>query len=289
MESVLLRHTATILRAFRASPLTLACLWTRRTTYASAACTAAPASLWSDTVLALLIGTKQQIGRIEDVHFNPWFSNTPEFMKHQTTFGRSFVFGRSDWEYVFNTFSFGYAIGYHFIETPTGSMNGNFLGLGADLAVNASVQVDASQPAGILITNGEFTSFHSPGFDPNATSFSTQVVVGAHNTGPVQFVNTAFWGPTNNIARLYGQGVTTFSSCNFVQWDLQAKNGSAAIHALAGSVIVQGSVFQGKGTQLVLEAAVTKAVVVGNVITGPLAIETKSSKTNVQVGYNAHD
>ena len=25
--------------------------------------------------------------------------------------------GRSDWEYVFNTFSFGYAIGYHFIAT----------------------------------------------------------------------------------------------------------------------------------------------------------------------------
>ena len=40
----------------------------------------------------------------------------------------AFVFGRSDWEYVFNTFAFAYAIGYHFIERETGSMNGNFLG-----------------------------------------------------------------------------------------------------------------------------------------------------------------
>lgn len=34
-----------------------------------------------------------------------------------------------------------YAIGYHFIERKTGSMNGNFLGIGADLMTNASVQV----------------------------------------------------------------------------------------------------------------------------------------------------
>lgn len=44
--------------------------------------------------------------------------------------------------------AFAYAIGYHFIERETGSMNGNFVGIGADLMVNASVQVDASQPYG---------------------------------------------------------------------------------------------------------------------------------------------
>lgn len=49
-------------------------------------------------------------------------------------------------EYVFNTFAFGYAIGYHFIERATGSMNGNFLGIGADLMTNSSVQVEQSQP-----------------------------------------------------------------------------------------------------------------------------------------------
>ena len=68
------------------------------------------------------------LGRIEDVHFNPWFSCDPTFLLWQTTYGRAFVFGRSDWEYVFNTFAFGYAVGYHFIQTSTGAMNGNFLG-----------------------------------------------------------------------------------------------------------------------------------------------------------------
>ncbi len=28
-------------------------------------------------------------------------------------------------------FAFGYAVGYHFIDTPTGQMNGNFVGIGA--------------------------------------------------------------------------------------------------------------------------------------------------------------
>ena len=35
---------------------------------------------------------------------------------------------------------------------------------GVDMAANASVQVDAADPFGILITNGEFTSFVDPHF-----------------------------------------------------------------------------------------------------------------------------
>lgn len=73
---------------------------------------------------------RYDIGRIEDVHFNPWFSCKKPFIYYQTTHGRAFVMGRSDWEYVFNTFCFGYAVGYQFIERATGSMNGNFLGIG---------------------------------------------------------------------------------------------------------------------------------------------------------------
>lgn len=138
--------------------------------------------------VGVYIDSTYDIGRIEDVHFNPWYSTDIEFMSWQTTHGRGFVFGRSDWEYVFNTFCFACmvlavfvcfcliflnhldAYGYHFVETPTGTMNGNFLGLGADYACNASVQVDASQAPGLLITNGEFTAFHNKQFAPNSTA-----------------------------------------------------------------------------------------------------------------------
>ena len=46
--------------------------------------------------------------------------------------GDAFVFGRSDWQYVLNTFCFGYHAGYRFIRSKTGDCNGNFLGIGAD-------------------------------------------------------------------------------------------------------------------------------------------------------------
>jgi hypothetical protein len=71
--------------------------------------------------------------------------------------------------------------------------NGNFLGIGADDCYTALV-VDASPRFGILITNGEFVSFHGP--DP------TMVAVSPSNSGSVRFVNSAFWGPCNQIARI---------------------------------------------------------------------------------------
>lgn len=106
------------------------------------------------------------IGRIQDVHWNPWYSDNKDYLLWQTTQGRGFVFARTDWEYVLNTFVFGMSIGYHFIESPEGSCNGNFVGIGADCCANASVKVDAADPWGILITNGEFTSF-SGSFGPD--------------------------------------------------------------------------------------------------------------------------
>jgi hypothetical protein len=116
--------------------------------------------------------------------------------------------------------------------------NGNFLGIGADLATNASVQVDASQPPGLLITNGEFTAFSTQDWCPACTADSTQVVVGASNSGPVKFVDSSFWGPSDSIARLSGTGTTSFVSCEFVQWDQRYNKGSPAIDAEAGNLIL---------------------------------------------------
>ncbi|EGD73188.1 hypothetical protein PTSG_12225 [Salpingoeca rosetta] len=222
--------------------------------------------------IGIFIDQTYDIGRMEDVHFNPWFSVNKEFMYWQTTYGRAFVLGRSDWEYVFNTFAFAYAVGYHFVETSTGSMNGNFLGIGADYACNASVKVDASQPAGLLITNGEFTAFHNNDFAPNSTAIPSQVVVSPSNTGPVKFVTSSFWGPTDSIARLQGSGTTTFSSCSFVQWDLAMARGTSAILAEGGNTIVQGCDFQDAKSQLHVSAAAKKVVFANNVGPGPLNI-----------------
>jgi hypothetical protein len=138
------------------------------------------------------------------------------------TIGTGFIVARSDWEYFFNTcgrymcttsrvhggsahtacmrvcvrarvwyrFVFEMAVGYSFIESQTGSCNGNFLGIGADACQNASVRVESADASGILIVNGEFTSFRHPQIQ--GVGADTQVVVTGSNRGAVRFTSSAF-------------------------------------------------------------------------------------------------
>lgn len=218
------------------------------------------------------------IGRIENVHFNPWWSTRPKLLDWQIAHGEAFIFGRSDWEYVLNTFCFGYQIGYRFTQTGSGVCNGNFLGLGAD-ACCTCVRVDQSAPYGLLITNGQFVAFHGP--DP------TMIVVDEANKGSVRFVNCAFWGPCRQIAKIAGRGTVGFSDCTFVQWDSQ-REGRHAIQAVGGTLLVRGCEFRQDRPDIALGPQVRRAVVTGNVVRGQLRIANRS-QGDVQIANNAAD
>lgn len=218
------------------------------------------------------------IGRIENVHFNPWWSTKSKLLEWQMENGEAFVFGRTDWQYVLNTFCFGYHVGYRFIKTKAGFCNGNFLGIGADDCQTALVVEDAA-PYGLLITNGEFVSFHGP--DP------TMVDVRGSNTGSVRFVNCAFWGPCHQIAKVAGRGTVGFSDCTFVQWDAK-KEGRHAIQATGGSLLVRGCEFREAKAQIELGEGVRRAIITDNLLAGPARI-TQRSQGRVQVANNAAD
>ena len=218
------------------------------------------------------------IGRIENVHFNPWWSMQPKLFAWQQEHGEAFIFGKSDWQYVFNTFCFGYNIGYKFIKTKSGDCNGNFLGIGADDCFTA-LEVEQCSPIGLLISNGEFVSFH--GLDP------TMVRVGTNNTGSVRFVNSAFWGPCNQIAKIAGKGTVGFSDCTFVHWDSK-KEGRHALQFESGNVIVHGCEFQENKPQIELGESVRRAVVTDNLIKGKQRVLNRSRGT-VVLNNNASD
>lgn len=201
------------------------------------------------------------VGRIENVHWNPWWSVDKAVLDWQRKNGEAFIFKRTDWQYVLNTFAFGYAVGYHFLAATNGECNGNFVGIGGD-DCNVAVKVDASAAFGILITNGEFTSFN--GDNP------TEVVVGDENKGSVRFVNCAFWGPGDQIAKIGGTGTVGFSDCTFVQWDGKGK-GLAAITATGGNLLVRGCEFREDKLQIELKGKV-KSVVSDNIVPGELKI-----------------
>jgi len=226
----------------------------------------------------ILVDAIYDIGRIENVHFNPWWSTRPKLFQWQMENGEAFLIGRSDWQYVFNTFCFGYKVGYRFIQTKAGLCNGNFLGLGADDCYTAVV-VDNCAPFGLLISNGEFVSFH--GSDP------TMIEVAPTNSGSVRFVNCAFWGPCNQIARIAGSGTVGFSDCTFVQWD-RKKEGRHALQVESGSVLVRGCEFRENKPHIELGEKVRRAVISDNVFTGQSRI-TNRSKGAVKIGNNADD
>lgn len=206
------------------------------------------------------------IGRIENVHFNPWWSDQPKLLQWQQEHGEAFIFGRSDWQYVFNTFCFGYYRGYKFVKTDTGVCNGNFLGIGAD-DCNVAVEVEDSAPFGLLISNGEFTSFH--GTNP------TMVRVGSSHAGTVRLVNCAFWGPCRQIASIAGEGTVGFSDCTFVQWD-KDNQGCSAIQAEGGSLLLRGCEFKEDKPQVDLGEGVRQAVISDNLFHGKTRITNRS-------------
>ncbi len=227
------------------------------------------------------------IGRIENVHFNPhfWFraklpekqriENGRDLIDYLNTHTEVFIFGRTDWEYVLNTFAFGFDKCYKFIKTEQGACNGNFLGIGAD-GGRYALWVEATQPPGLLITNGEFVTF--------AGEKPTEVVTTEDFQGVVQLSNCSFWGPAHRNALIQGEGYVSFQQCNFVHW---GKDDSSA-HALrieGGEVHIDSSRFTQPKPAIYLGPNVQSGVIMGNHFNGKIQIDNKS-EGNIEIGLN---
>ena len=192
--------------------------------------------------VGLYVDQCYDVGRIENVHYWPFISNGDVVQEYEKLLhewllerSRAFVFGRTDWEYVFNTFCWGYRVGYHFIETEHGSCNGNFQGIGGDANIySLLVEQCNDHTGGLLISNAEFVAlWHDD---------CAAVVIGEKNRGTVSLSNCGVWGPSDCIVKAAGEGRTTITGCNFIQWD-KNKAGSPAIDCRGGSLILSGTQF----------------------------------------------
>ena len=227
------------------------------------------------------------IGRIENVHFNPhyWARANVTGDEKVKDFGQVidylnknaeiFIFGRSDWEYVLNTFAFAFDKCYKFVKIKDGACNGNFLGIGADGGHHA-LWVEETQPPGLQITNGEFVTF--------AGDDAAQIVATDTFTGVIQLNNCSFWGPTDRCATIAGKGYTSFQQCNFVHWNQKGKN-SPALQIEGGRVSVVNCFFQQDKPQIFLGAKTSSAIITGNQFTGKARIANES-KAQIQQGFN---
>jgi len=203
------------------------------------------------------------IGRIENVQFHcHWWSaasvggNWDAAHSFMRTNCEAFIFGRTDWEYVNNTFVYPVNIGYRFIQTKTGAANGQFSGIGADEA-QVCVKVEAIQPMGLLISNGQFVCMHG----------DTRIPVVIENTcrGSVRLVNCAFWGPNRQCVVSHSKSFVSLSDC-YLSTTFGGKNKARLplVEADGGRLQVRGCSFGTDEPAIALRKGLHHAIISEN-------------------------
>jgi hypothetical protein len=213
----------------------------------------------------IFVDNTTDIGRIENVQWHcHWWSAknvggdwkpVHEFMWRNC---EGFIFGRTDWEYVTNTFIFPVNIGYRFIRTERGMCNGQFSGIGADEAQRC-VSVEHIQRMGLLITNGEFVCMHG--------DERVDVVIEKTCAGSVRLVNCSFWGPARKCVESHTSGYTSLSDCYFeISGRSSTKEipGVSLVEADGGRLQVRGCTFGSREPNIVLRKGLVHAIVSEN-------------------------
>jgi hypothetical protein len=199
------------------------------------------------------------IGRIENCQLHCHWWTQPEtngnrdlVKAYMIEHLEAYIIGRTDWEYMTNNFVFPANIGWRFIRTEHGASNGHLTGCGAD-ACETSMQVDAIQPMGLLITGGEFVAF--TGKDP------VEIRISETCDGSVRFVNCAFWGPALHNAVVRGNGFVSFSDCYFSS---NRKEPNSLLVIESGRVQIHNSSFATTQPSIQLGPNVRHAIIRGN-------------------------
>ena len=210
----------------------------------------------------IFVDACSDIGRIENVQFHcHWWTAASvggewkpvhEFMWKNC---EAFIFGRTDWEYVNNTFVFPVNIGYRFLKTKAGAANGQFSGIGADEA-QVCVKVEEIQPMGLLISNGQFVCMHGDTRIP--------VLVESTCRGSVRLVDCAFWGPNRQCVVSHSKSFVSLSDC-YLSSTGRAKNpGVSLIEADGGKLQVRGCSFGTDEPGIALKPGLKHAIITEN-------------------------
>lgn len=234
----------------------------------------------------VLIDGTTDIGRLENVHFNPhlWarsgHAGIPADAKPNPDLAvaaymqehlEAFIFGRTDWQSAKDCFVFAAKVGYRFVTTPNGSCNGQFIGIGADMSQYAVV-ADAAQGPGILISSGQFVC----GVLQGKAAPRIGVVTGSAFKSTLQLSNCSFWGDFDSFVRAEGPGRISIDQARM------DNSGAAGIEIIAGRATIRDVWFEkARGPHIVLRKDVKKAVVEGNFAEGGVQIVNEAGAAAV--------
>jgi hypothetical protein len=210
----------------------------------------------------ILVDSCSDIGRIENVQFHCHWWSVPEVRGdwkpvHEFMWRNceAFIFGRTDWEYVNNTFVFPVNIGYRFIKTQAGAANGQFSGIGADES-QVCVKVEEIQPMGLLISNGQFVCMHG--------DQRIEVLVDKTCGGSVRLVNCAFWGPARQCVVSHSRSFVSLSDCYLSSSGRERNPGVSLVEADGGKLQVRGCSFGSDEPSIALRKGLQHAIITEN-------------------------
>ena len=223
--------------------------------------------------IGIYIDQCTDIGRIENVHFNPNFWQRmglePKGSGHGDIRGYleknlvGFKIGQTDWEFISNCFVIFAKIGFHFDDFGHGPGNAVVTQSGSDICPCA-VRVDRTQGhAGLQWANGQFMS---------------TIEIAPTNQGPVKFTNCGFWGMerTQEHIRHNSPSTLALTACHFTAWDRAGKK-DPAVRASNGRLIVNGCEFMDGGKPAIrLDKGLKAATIFGCAFRSDKAIEDNS-------------
>lgn len=220
------------------------------------------------------------IGRIENVHFNPWWSTSEPIRSFMEENGEAFLIGRCDWEYMTNCFAIYYKTGFIFDDFGNGTGNVVLTQCGHDEA-----------PTTVIVNR---TQLHS-GISFNNCQMMGELFINETNKGPVKFNGCGFWGNLHNrydkgseaLLNLKGEGHVTVNACHFYGWDVNPDGkGAPCIDVDCESATISSCNFIGnKDLHVRVGERTKKCILLGNKFNGEIKIE-KAREDSIEAGFN---
>jgi hypothetical protein len=177
------------------------------------------------------------IGRINHIHFWPFWSNDPIIQTWVEHNGISFLFQRTDWEIVEDVFSISYHIGMAFQTSQYGACNGQFTDINFD-NVDIGIDVEYTQTWGILFSN---LNIANAGAGLNRIGIlGRQVNQTTSRDASVVIRGASFWGDFQQNIVWSHPGLISISDSLFNQWNKT----TSAIEIQQGRAMINNNFFE---------------------------------------------
>ncbi len=234
------------------------------------------------------------IGRIENVHFSPNFWKRSRLEPKLPTGGFThqddidgfqnkllspylienfigFKLGKTDWQYISNSFVIFAKIGFLFDDFGNGSGNALITQSGADCGPVA-VDIRKSQGhAGVQFANCQFMA---------------TILIGPENKGTIKIANCGFWPVRQTGEQIIKEdsGTLILTGCHFADWDI-GNYGKPCIRVSSGRILISSTEFMTDKTAILFEEGLIAASLISSVFRGQGKI-VNNSKINIEAGFN---